>query len=231
MSEASQAPDWWRRPRRVTVLVDNESWILPHAETLVGELCRRGDDAALARSQSDVGDGDIVFLLGCIQIVPAEMLARNRRNLVVHESELPEGRGFSPLTWQVIEGRHTIPVCLFEATDELDAGPVIYRDAMELDGHELVDELRALQASKTIDLCLRFLSKASPPAGVPQRGESRRYRRRTPQDSRLDPDKTLHAQFDLLRTIDNERYPAFFDLAGHRYRLRIEAMGKVEDNE
>ncbi len=229
MSEASQAPDWWRRPRRVTVLVDNESWILPHAETLVAALNAAGDDAVLCRGHDDVAAGAVAFYLGCVTITPPELLTRNRRNLVVHESELPEGRGFSPLTWQVIEGRHRIPVCLFEATVELDAGPVIYRDVIDLEGHELIDEIRALQASKTIDLCLRFLSEASPPAAVPQRGEPTRYRRRTPDDSRLDPDKTLHAQFDLLRTVDNERYPAFFDLADHRYRVRIEAMGKVKD--
>ena len=31
------APDWWRRPRRVSVVIDNESWILPYGEALVAE--------------------------------------------------------------------------------------------------------------------------------------------------------------------------------------------------
>ena len=40
--------------------------------------------------------------------------------------------------------------------------------------------------------------------------------------------RTLAEQFNLLRTVDNTRYPAFFDLQGHRYRLHIE---KVDDQD
>ena len=42
-------------------------------------------------------------------------------------------------------------------------------------------------------------------------------------DSRLDPDDTIAQQFNLLRVVDNERYPAFFELLGRRYILKIEA--------
>jgi sialic acid synthase SpsE len=38
----------------------------------------------------------------------------------------------------------------------------------------------------------------------------------------LDIDKTIQEQFNLLRIVDNEKYPAFFDFADHRYVLRIE---------
>jgi methionyl-tRNA formyltransferase len=33
--------------------------------------------------------------------------------------------------------------------------------------------------------------------------------------------KTIAEQFDLLRVVDNLRYPAFFDHRGKRYRLTI----------
>jgi sialic acid synthase SpsE len=35
-----------------------------------------------------------------------------------------------------------------------------------------------------------------------------------------DPSKTIAEQSDLLRVVDNERYPAFFDMRGKRYVLR-----------
>jgi methionyl-tRNA formyltransferase len=48
------------------------------------------------------------------------------------------------------------------------------------------------------------------------------HRRRTPEDSRLDPHQSIASQFDLLRICDPDRYPAFFDFRGRRYRLRLE---------
>lgn len=215
-------PDWWRRPRLISVVVDNPSWILPHAETLVEELQKAGERAALIREPEDVPEGGIAFFLGCVRLAPPSLLRRSQRNLVVHESDLPQGRGFSPLTWQILEGCDVVPICLLEAAEQADAGAVIYRDRMVFEGHELIDEMRAVQASKTLDLCRRFLAAETPPQGKPQRGAASHYPRRRPADSALDPALSLVEQFNLLRVVDNQRYPAFFDHAGHRYVLRIE---------
>jgi methionyl-tRNA formyltransferase len=50
------------------------------------------------------------------------------------------------------------------------------------------------------------------------------YRKRTPEDSRIDPQRPIAEQFDLLRICDPGRYPAFFDLHGHRYRIRLDKL-------
>ena len=34
--------------------------------------------------------------------------------------------------------------------------------------------------------------------------------KRTPADSEIDPGKSILEQFNLLRIVDSERYPAFF---------------------
>ena len=221
------APDWWRKPRKVAVVVDNPSWILPFAETLVKRITADGDEATLVRAYDHVEAGDIAYFLGCTGLASADVLARHRRNLVVHESDLPEGRGFAPLSWQILEGRKEIPVCLLEAVDgAADSGPVIYRDRLHFEGHELHDEIRRVQGEKTIELCWRFLAETTPPAGRPQEGPGSHYKRRRLEDSRLDPERTLREQFNLLRTVDNKNYPAFFDLLGQRYKVTIEKMPK-----
>ena len=56
----------------------------------------------------------------------------------------------------------------------------------------------------------------------PSQGEESAYSRRRPEDSRLDPLQNLEDQFPLLRIVDNEAYPAFFERKGRRYRLRID---------
>ncbi len=213
--------DWWNKPRRIAVVVDNPSWVLPYAEALVESSRADGEDAYLAREHAEIERGSIAFYLGCTKITPPDVLERNYRNLVVHASDLPNGRGFSPLTWQTIEGKQTIPICLFEAGKIADDGPVVYRDEMKFEGHELVDEMRAVCGDVTVGLCHRYLGEVKPPHAEKQTGAPTYYERRRPPDSRLDPERSIGEQFDLLRTVDNTHYPAFFDIRGHRYELRI----------
>lgn len=209
-------------PRRIAVVVDNDSWILPYAAQLADEAHRRGHSAQLLRDHASIPEGDVAFYLGCIRITPPDVLARNGRNLVVHESALPKGRGFAPMTWQILEGARTIPVALIEAADEADAGRIVLAGEIELDGTELAPEWRALQGQKTVELCLAFLDQDPLPAGQEQEGEPSHYARRRPADSRLDPQASLAEQFELLRVCDNERYPAYFEHRGRRYLVKIE---------
>jgi len=223
--------DWWAKPRAISIVVDNPSWIIPYAEALVERLAGRGDNARLCRSYDDVSQGDIAFFLGCVGIASAEILALNRYNLVVHESDLPEGRGFAPVAWQILDGRKEIPVCLVEAAEEVDAGLVYLRSMMKFEGHELSDEIRDRQGRATEEVCLAFVEADEPPVGEPQQGEGSFFPRRRPRDSELDPAKTLLEQFELLRVVDNARYPAFFDHRGHRYRIRIDNLGPITNPE
>ena len=209
----------WIKPRRIVILVDNDSMILPYAERLVDEVRSDGEAAQLVRHAAHLPESDVAFLLGCMQVVPDQSLRRSRFNLVVHASNLPKGRGFSPMTWQILEGQTSIPICLFNATCDIDAGSVIYRDTIELLGNETHDEWRSLQGQKTIELCRRFLSESAPPEGSGQSGEPTFYPRRTPYNSRLDPNRTIAEQFNLLRVADSDRYPAYFFHHGRRYML------------
>ena len=222
MQSNGKTQDWWLGSRRVTVVVDNPSWILPYAELLVAELNESKDQATLVRRCDDIPEGDVAFFLGCVSLTPPEILGRNRTNLVVHESNLPEGRGFSPLTWQILAGENEIPVALLHMTHDMDAGPVAFKEFLHFKGNELLDELRSAQGQATIALCRRFLDASTYPLGVPQVGLPTYFKRRRPEDSRLDPHRSISEQFNLMRVVDNEKYPAFFDLAGQRYFLYIE---------
>ena len=51
------------------------------------------------------------------------------------------------------------------------------------------------------------------------------YRRRTPKDSAFDPSRTLAEQFDLLRVVDSDRYPAFFAFRDREYTIHLHPKG------
>lgn len=208
----------------ITVLVDNESWILPYAQKLVDLLSESSFEAYLVRDSADIKDGWINFILGCTKIITSETLKKNAHNLVVHESELPSGKGFAPMTWQIIEGKNEIPVCLLEASEEVDAGDIWMKDLISLQGHELNAEWRHLQGEKTIEMCMQFINNYPEMHASSQHGNSSWYPRRKPSDSILNINRTIAEQFNLLRTVDNELYPAYFEMAGYTYQLKIEKI-------
>ena len=214
--------------KTITILSDSASWLNPSLRTLATCLQGKGHKVALVHSPEDILEGDFAFFLSLGQIVPPGLLRRNKHNLVVHESALPLGRGWSPLTWQILEGSNTIPVTLFEALGEVDCGPILASRTLKFAGTELVDELRNAQAEATVSLCLQFVEEYPQILGQArnQEGQPSYYPRRRPENSRLDPEKTIASQFDLLRVVDNERYPAFFEFRGKKYVIKIEECKK-----
>jgi len=206
---------------KISILTDNpNSWILPYVEKVKAALLRT-HSVNHCFNYENIVEGDIAFLLGCEHLIPEEVLRRNKHNIVIHPSKLPHGKGFSPLAWQIIEGKNTIPIVLFEAVKEVDAGMLYYCDELQFEGHELNDEIKHTQGEKTVELVLRFVNEYPNVTGKEQSGESTFYPRRTCADSELDINKSLAEQFDLLRVVDNNRYPAFFWYDNHKYILKI----------
>lgn len=206
---------------KVQILVDNpKSWIVPYARKLEKILVNKLHlDACFLDKHEEVTKGDVLVLLSCEKIF--KRLDLNRHNLVVHESYLPKGKGWSPLTWQILEGENEIPVTLFEAASSVDSGDIYEQEKIILNGTELLTEIKHKQGMSTISLILKFLSKYPNVEGMPQKGNSTYFRKRTQDDSEMDLNKTLGEQFNLLRVCDNERYPAFFIKNGVKYFLKI----------
>jgi methionyl-tRNA formyltransferase len=205
---------------RIQILCDNiNSWIIPYAKELLNNIISLGHDAELLNDPEKVTQGDILIMLSCEKIF--KKLHLNKNNLVVHESALPKGKGWSPLTWQIIEGKNEIPITLFEATSKVDAGNIYGQEIIKLNGSELIDELREKQGLMTQKLILNFINSYPNIIGIAQKGEESFYPRRKPEDSKLDLQKTLSEQFNLLRVCDNERYPAWFEENGVKFIIKI----------
>ncbi len=205
----------------ISLLVDNpKSWIMPYAQQLVTDL-KPEHDIYLFSEAAEIKTGDCAFFLGCEKLVKEDILKRNKHNLVIHESALPAGKGWSPLTWQILAGQNEIPITLFEAETTVDSGPIYFQEKINFAGHELIDELREQQGAKTISLIKKFIAAYPTLTGRAQTGPESFYPRRRPQDSELDINKTIAEQFNFLRVVDNERYPAFFNYRGQKYLLKI----------
>ncbi len=219
------------RGLRIALCSDQGSWINDFIPAWALQWRAAGHTLAWAHDAALLPESQVCFYLSYGRIVGTALRARHGNNLVVHESDLPAGRGWSPLTWQVLQGAQNIVVTLFEAADAVDAGAIYGQTAIQLRGDELVDDLRRQQAAATFSLCADFV------AGYPgvlqqareQQGTSSYFPRRTPVDSRIDLDLPLRDQFNLLRVCDNTRYPAWFEHAGARYTLGINRVEQDDD--
>ena len=192
-----------------------ERWIEAHA----------GDaDIRLLRDAREASGGDFLFLVSCHQIVGRDILDRYRHTLVLHASALPAGRGMSPHVWQILEGRPGFTVTLLEAAEALDAGRIWHQIEVAVPANAVCHEINALLFDAELALMDWALAHAHEVQPREQQGTPSYYRKRSPADSRIDPERPLAELFDLLRVADPERYPAFFEHRGRRYRLRLEPM-------
>jgi methionyl-tRNA formyltransferase len=180
---------------------------------------------SLKNSVKEVESGDILFLISCSEIVKKEVRDKFRATLVVHASDLPKGRGWSPYIWKVIEGANKIPVTLLEAEDKVDSGKIWNQLFYELEGHELYDEMNQKLFDCTFKLMNYAIDNIETIQPKLQRNEEPSYyRKRNPEDSKIDINKSIEEQFNLLRVADPNRYPSFFEHKGHKYKIMLEKM-------
>ena len=207
----------------IQILIDNpHSWVVPYAKILEEEIHKLNHSIEIINEHKQIKNGDILILLSCEKILKKYFLDLNKHNLVVHASPLPKGKGMSPMAWQILEGKNELPVTLFEAAEALDAGDIYLQRVIKYRGDELIEELREELGKVSNEMLIEFINRADEITGKKQKGEESFYKKRTKEDSKLDVNKTIAEQFNLLRIVDNERYPAFFELHGNKYIIKIE---------
>ena len=70
-------------------------------------------------------------------------------------------------------------------------------------------------------MLLDFISRYPNIKGKEQAGEESIYRRRVFDDDELPIDEPISKLFNRFRVSDNEKWPTFFKIHGHKYYLKI----------
>ena len=133
-----------------------------------------------------------------------------------HMTDLPYGRGGSPLQHLILRGHRRTHLTAFQLGPAFDAGPVYLKQPVSLDGsaqdiYERISHVAARMVRRIIQHRL---------IPVPQRGRAVVFRRRRPQESRIPRLTTAARLHDFIRMLDAEGYPrAFLDHEGFRYEF------------
>ena len=206
---------------KITLLCDTpDSYIHDYIKEIKKLIKKKKHKVKFITHKSKISKGDILFLLACSSILSEKDLLKNKNNIVIHPSKLPKNKGSAALIWSILKGENKIYLTMFEASSKIDGGNIYYQSFFKLKGNELSDEIRSLQAKTTISLIKKFLNKRINKT-YKQKGKSNFLRRRSPKDSELNINKSIKDQFNLLRVVDNERYPAFFLHKDTKYLIKI----------
>jgi methionyl-tRNA formyltransferase len=181
-------------------------------------------EVSIVQKKSQLSGGEILFLISCSEIINASDRAQYKACLVLHASDLPNGRGWSPHIWALVQGAEFITLSMLEAEDKVDSGRIWRKAHIRVPRVALWDEINHLLFNaelEMIDYAVQnyALAKPQPQADAAQ---ATYLRKRTPQDSRIDPNKSIAEQFDLIRVCDPNRFPAYFEHLGQRYTLKLD---------
>lgn len=178
----------------------------------------------LINSIQDCCGGDILFLVSCSEKITKDIRDRYQKTLVLHASDLPVGRGWSPHVWDIIDGANHLTLTLLEAEDIVDSGKIWKKEKIDIPKHYDFDEInKALFTAEVrlIDFSIKNFTSIRP--HDQDKSIVTTYRsKRSPENSQIFPERSIIEQFNLLRTCDPDRFPAFFDHLGHRYNIKLE---------
>lgn len=146
-----------------------------------------------------------VFFLHWNWIVPREIWSRYE-SVCFHMTDVPYGRGGSPLQNMIERGHKNTKVTAFRMTEVLDGGPVYAKRFLSLEGRAQEIYQRAGLISYEI---IRWMIETQPEP-TPQKGEVVKFSRRVPGQSLLPGRGELEDIYNHIRMLDAETYPLAF---------------------
>lgn len=123
-------------------------------------------------------------------------------------TDVPYGRGGSPLQNLILNGKEETVVSALRMVEELDAGPVYIKQRMLLDGR--AEDIYKRATSICIGIMQWMIQEE--PIPKPQFGDPFIFTRRKPNQSRLPFYTDSKLVYDHIRMLDAPGYPlAFLD--------------------
>lgn len=153
-----------------------------------------------------------IFFPHWSHIVPAAIVERFEC-VCFHMTDLPYGRGGSPLQNLIIRGHRDTRISALRMTDVLDGGPIYQKRPLSLEGS--AEQIFERAGASIIEMIAWIASNEPQPS--PQEGQSVAFERRKPSQSRIAGITGADGLYDHIRMLDAPGYPrAFIEHEGWR---------------
>ncbi|MEZ5692074.1 MAG: hypothetical protein R3D71_10490 [Rickettsiales bacterium] len=138
-----------------------------------------------------------------------ENIHKNFNCIIFHMTDLPYGRGGSPLQNLIIREHKTTKISAIKCEKEVDSGDVYLKHDLDLSG--TAQEIFARSADIIEKMIKQIIDEA--PLPTPQKGEIVKFTRRKPKESDISNLSSLDKIYDYIRMLDADGYPkAFIEL-------------------
>ena len=148
--------------------------------------------------------------------------ARAGNIVVMHSSELPDGRGWAPIYHAFSEQKAEYVISGIFAADEVDTGDVIVRARFTIEAGYTAPFVRALDKELSVILVAKILEQWPDglPVGARQAGSGSFRGRRHPKDNEIELSVPLIEMLPHLRGVEPAA-PAFFFYMGVKYLIEV----------
>lgn len=167
-----------------------------------------------------------IFIPHWSYIIPSAIFERYEC-IVFHMTDLPYGRGGSPLQNLIVRGLTATKLSALRVEVGLDTGPVYLKMDLSLSGtaEEIFVRVNKLVGKMIVEIIQNNLQP------VPQEGDPVVFKRRKPEQSDMSGLEKLGEIFDYIRMLDADGYPhAYIEKGEFRYeftRASIKADGSI----
>lgn len=158
---------------------------------------------------------DKIFVPHWSYVIPAKIF-NQFECIVFHMTDLPFGRGGSPLQNLIKKGYTETMMTAIRVEQGIDTGKVYMKRKLMLHGSATEIFLRA--AAIIERMISEIISTKIEP--VEQQGEPVIFKRRTPDESNIGSLKDIHALYDHIRMLDCEGYPVAY-LENEHFRFEF----------
>lgn len=159
------------------------------------------------------------------QYIPKE-LWDNFETIGFHMTDLPYGRGGSPLQNLILRGHKYTFISAFKVNDTMDGGNIYLKTQLDLSGNAKDIYKRASDIICKEMIPQIILNNLKP---EPQKGKIELFNRRIPTQSAMNNNIFINPKkvYDFIRMLDADGYPkAYFVKDGFRFEFTDASFGE-----
>ncbi|MDA3789331.1 MAG: hypothetical protein PF503_12690 [Desulfobacula sp.] len=190
------------------IIASIKSWNIENFKTLTGS-----HDYYLITQKKDLNydkmvkiNPDYIFFPHWSWLIP-ENIHQTFNCIVFHMTDLPYGRGGSPLQNLIVRGYKRTKISALKVIQDLDAGPVYIKKNLGLGG--TCEEILKRSSDIIFKDMIPFIMENNPQPES-QKGEVVLFERRKPEDGNIENLKKIETIYDYIRMLDGEGYPRAF---------------------
>jgi len=169
---------------------------------------------------------DKIFIPHWSYIIPRKIYEKYEC-IVFHMTDLPFGRGGSPLQNLIERGIYKTKISALRVTEEIDAGDIYLKKDLDLYGS--AEEIFIRANDVIYEMILEIIEKNIVPQ--PQEGEPVIFKRRKKEQSCMNKLNDIQKIYDYIRMLDAEGYPhAYIEINDIIYeftRAQLKADGSI----